>query len=136
MDRIPTGLTSFAVFAPPGLRLFGPSWTESLRASLRSRSSPLLGYGCLVLLGLRLEPVSVLILAKCAFQKKMLAVIASIVFTFNGDPARIRTWDPQLRRLLLYPTELPDHLPIVGDILGRLGAGGKSFLALRRDYTK
>jgi hypothetical protein len=27
-------------------------------------------------------------------------------------------------------------LPIVGDILGRLGAGGKSFLALRRDYTK
>ncbi len=24
------------------------------------------------------------------------------------DPARIRTWDPQLRRLLLCPTELRD----------------------------
>ncbi len=35
-------------------------------------------------------------------------------FVFNtkalkSDPARIRTWDPQLRRLLLYPTELLDH---------------------------
>ena len=26
-----------------------------------------------------------------------------------GDPAGIRTPDPQLRRLLLYPAELPDH---------------------------
>ena len=25
------------------------------------------------------------------------------------DPVGIRTQDPQLRRLLLYPTELPDH---------------------------
>ena len=29
-------------------------------------------------------------------------------FSF-GDPAGIRTQDPQLRRLLLYPAELPDH---------------------------
>jgi hypothetical protein len=26
-----------------------------------------------------------------------------------GDPGGIRTHDPQLRRLLLYPTELPDR---------------------------
>ena len=26
------------------------------------------------------------------------------------DPVGIRTQDPQLRRLLLYPAELPDHL--------------------------
>ena len=35
--------------------------------------------------------------------------------SLNGDRAGIRTQDPQLRRLLLYPTELPDrpcmHLP-------------------------
>ena len=30
-------------------------------------------------------------------------------FTFFRDPDRIRTCDPQLRRLLLYPAELPDH---------------------------
>ena len=28
---------------------------------------------------------------------------------FNGDPGAIRTPDPQLRRLLLYPAELQDH---------------------------
>ncbi len=28
------------------------------------------------------------------------------------DPGRIRTCDPQLRRLLLYPTELRDHANI------------------------
>ena len=27
----------------------------------------------------------------------------------NGDPERIRTSDPQLRRLLLYPAELRDQ---------------------------
>ena len=27
----------------------------------------------------------------------------------RGDPVGIRTRDPQLRRLLLYPAELPDH---------------------------
>ncbi len=32
--------------------------------------------------------------------------------TYRGfcDPGGIRTHDPQLRRLLLYPAELPDHL--------------------------
>ncbi len=30
----------------------------------------------------------------------------------NGDPEKIRTSDPQLRRLLLYPAELRDHLII------------------------
>ena len=34
---------------------------------------------------------------------------------FYGDRAGIRTQDPQLRRLLLYPAELPDrpylHIP-------------------------
>ncbi len=28
---------------------------------------------------------------------------------FNNDPGEIRTHDPQFRRLLLYPAELPDH---------------------------
>ena len=32
---------------------------------------------------------------------------------FYGDRAGIRTQDPQLRRLLLYPAELPDH-PLFG----------------------
>ena len=30
-------------------------------------------------------------------------------FAFFRDPDRIRTCDPQLRRLLLYPAELPDQ---------------------------
>ncbi len=30
--------------------------------------------------------------------------------TMNGDPGAIRTRDPQLRRLVLYPAELPGHL--------------------------
>ena len=29
---------------------------------------------------------------------------------FIYDPGEIRTHDPQFRRLLLYPAELPDHL--------------------------
>ena len=29
---------------------------------------------------------------------------------YFGDPGEIRTHDPQFRRLLLYPAELPDHL--------------------------
>ena len=32
----------------------------------------------------------------------------TVVFCF-GDPGGIRTHDPQLRRLLLYPAELLDH---------------------------
>ena len=34
----------------------------------------------------------------------------------NGAPARIRTWDPQIRSLILYPTELlaPSYRPIRG----------------------
>jgi hypothetical protein len=31
------------------------------------------------------------------------------VFDYYSDPSGIRTHDPQLRRLLLYPAELPDH---------------------------
>jgi hypothetical protein len=30
-------------------------------------------------------------------------------YGIEGDPDRSRTCDPQLRRLLLYPTELPDQ---------------------------
>ena len=33
------------------------------------------------------------------------------------DPVGIRTQDPQLRRLLLYPTELPDHRFAVAKIV-------------------
>ena len=32
-----------------------------------------------------------------------------VAFAFACDPVGIRTQDPQLRRLLLYPAELPDH---------------------------
>ncbi len=31
-----------------------------------------------------------------------------------GDPVGIRTQDPQLRRLLLYPAELPDLTCVIG----------------------
>ena len=36
------------------------------------------------------------------------------------DPVGIRTQDPQLRRLLLYPTELPDQKPLGGPPKGVL----------------
>ena len=29
---------------------------------------------------------------------------------YVNDPGEIRTHDPQFRRLLLYPAELPDHV--------------------------
>ena len=32
----------------------------------------------------------------------------SVSFRSSSDPSGIRTHDPQLRRLLLYPAELPD----------------------------
>ena len=32
--------------------------------------------------------------------------------TFYGDPGEIRTPDPRLRRPLLYPTELLDHIQL------------------------
>ena len=35
--------------------------------------------------------------------------ITVICHFYKGDPVGIRTRDPQLRRLLLYPAELPDH---------------------------
>ena len=31
------------------------------------------------------------------------------LLTMDGDPDRIRTCDPQIRNLMLYPTELRDH---------------------------
>ena len=40
------------------------------------------------------------------YQKKEES--GKLSFSF-GDPAGIRTPDPQLRRLLLYPAELRDH---------------------------
>lgn len=35
----------------------------------------------------------------------------------QGDPEAVRTPDPQLRRLLLYPTELPDQKWLITDHL-------------------
>ena len=35
-----------------------------------------------------------------------------LTFFLNGDPGAIRTPDPQLRRLLLYPAELQDHVGV------------------------
>ena len=36
-------------------------------------------------------------------------MITNELGSFLRDPVGIRTQDPQLRRLLLYPAELPDH---------------------------
>ncbi len=33
-----------------------------------------------------------------------------MLYDYTRDPDWIRTNDPQLRRLMLYPTELPDRL--------------------------
>ena len=41
-----------------------------------------------------------------ANKKKSLIFLSAIS---SSDPGAIRTLDPQLRRLLLYPTELRDH---------------------------
>lgn len=38
-------------------------------------------------------------------------IFLSITFLKYGDPDRIRTCDPRLRRPLLYPTELRDPTP-------------------------
>ena len=43
------------------------------------------------------------------------AIVAHEVGAFDGDPGAIRTRDPQLRRLVLYPAELPGHW---WDVLG------------------
>ena len=41
------------------------------------------------------------------------------LFRLSCDPVGIRTQDPQLRRLLLYPAELPDqHVSAVGNRCG------------------
>lgn len=40
------------------------------------------------------------------------AEMTSVARLNLGDPDRIRTYDPQLRRLLLCPTELPDPLSL------------------------
>ena len=46
-------------------------------------------------------------------------------YLYARDPAGIRTQDPQLRRLLLYPAELPDRLvPLWGCAWVRLPAFG------------
>jgi hypothetical protein len=36
----------------------------------------------------------------------------SLIYSALGDPDWIRTNDPQLRRLMLYPTELPDQFQL------------------------
>ena len=36
--------------------------------------------------------------------------ISNFIWAINGTPERIRTSDPQLRRLLLYPAELLAHI--------------------------
>jgi len=45
-----------------------------------------------------------------------------VVATLNGDPDWIQTNDPQLRRLLLYSTELPDLLACKEKIFGDMMA--------------
>ncbi len=46
----------------------------------------------------------------CVESKNHLySIEIQVVLFIIRDPGRIRTCDPQLRRLLLYPTELRDH---------------------------
>jgi hypothetical protein len=49
------------------------------------------------------------------FKKKnpCYSIIARVFM--QGDPEAVRTPDPQLRRLLLYPTELPDQKWLITD---------------------
>ena len=42
-------------------------------------------------------------------RKSRVNTIFARLYILKSDPDRIRTYDPQLRRLMLYPTELPDH---------------------------
>ena len=55
--------------------------------------------------GVRFATEQVLIPADFRIKK----ISASLGDFSYGDPGRIRTCDPQLRRLLLYPTELRDR---------------------------
>ncbi len=45
-------------------------------------------------------------------SKKPIYFIIQAFIKLICDPARIRTWDPQLRRLLLYPAELLDQITV------------------------
>ena len=47
----------------------------------------------------------------CRIKKRKLyhRLLHRIIELLKSDRAGIRTQDPQLRRLLLYPAELPDH---------------------------
>ena len=56
---------------------------------------------------------------KCSNEKKDNPLIFNkLSFDFR-DPGGIRTHDPQLRRLLLYPAELPDRSLYSFVLLGR-----------------
>jgi len=53
-----------------------------------------------------------------------LVTSSSQVLERNGDPGAIRTRDPQLRRLVLYPAELPGHSlwwGVLDSVVGRTG---------------
>ena len=50
--------------------------------------------------------------------KKSLAFLPTIIFC---DPGGIRTHDPQLRRLLLYPAELLDPKNLLQKVMQRYG---------------
>ena len=48
------------------------------------------------------------------------------LFAFIGDPERIRTADPQIRNLMLYPAELRGRLAFVAGILTASGSRDKA----------
>ena len=56
-----------------------------------------------------------------ACQSKKPAVYRQRAFSFFRDSVGIRTQDPQLRRLLLYPAELPNHPAYSAGKKGRAG---------------
>ena len=52
------------------------------------------------------------------------------------DSGGIRTHDPQLRRLLLYPTELRNHHAVHGGLLRRKNKSFISFIQKKRRFTR
>ena len=59
-------------------------------------------------------------------------------FACFRDPDRIRTCDPQLRRLLLYPAELPDqslHFGVRHDLMSKVDAKVMFFFGFAIDFV-
>ncbi len=70
---------------------------------------PATGYHSNPFLTSRTESLPRAIIRILSSPLELKASFRSLVEKILRDPVGIRTQDPQLRRLLLYPAELPDH---------------------------